>query len=116
MRDHGPQFFVGIYNILLLLLYLLGMTTQIGWEGFGFTPLFALTSPWSWLFMWLASQTKVLDSNFLGSGLQGTFLSIFVAFNILAASANSCILYFFLRRRQRKLAEDAAWEQARCNR
>jgi hypothetical protein len=111
-----PLFFVGLYNIVLLLLYLFGMMTQVSWEGLGFFPLFALTSPWSWLIGWISDRTGTLDSSFLGSGLEGTFLGIFLACNVLAASANSCILYFLFKRRQRKLAEDEAWEQARRNR
>jgi hypothetical protein len=111
-----PAFFVGIYNIVLLLLFLFGMLTQVTWEGFSFFPLMALTAPWSWLLIWLSVRAGLLDTGIVGTGLAGSFLWIFISCNILAASANSGILYFLLKRRQRKLAEDEAWEQARRNR
>ncbi|MGC1461250.1 MAG: hypothetical protein WA802_03560 [Terracidiphilus sp.] len=111
-----PAFYVGLYNILLLLLYLFGMITEVGSEGFGFFPLFALATPWSWLILWLSTQIEVHDHNFLGTGLVGTFLTIFIACNIVAASVNSSILYLMLKHRQRKQAEDEEWEQARRNR
>lgn len=107
---------VGTYNIVLLLLFLFGMLTQVSWEGFGFFPLFALTTPWSWLLIWLSVRTGFLDTGIVGTGLAGTFLWVFVSCNVLAGSANSVILYLLLRRRQKKLAEDEAWEHARWNR
>lgn len=109
-------FFTGAYNILLLLLFLLGMFTQVDSEGFGFFPLMALTLPWSWLFDWSVTHSGLSDINFVGGGLADTFFFFFIILNVLAASANSCIIYFLLKRRQKKLAEDAAWEQARRNR
>ena len=109
-------FFVGIYNILLLLFYLFGMLTQVGWEGFGFLPLMALTLPWSLFLDWLFSHLAVLAMNLFGGGLADTFFSIFVIHNVLASSANSCILYFLIKRHQKRAAEDEAWEQARRNR
>jgi hypothetical protein len=112
-----PVFFVGLYNIVLLLLYQFGMMTQVGWEGFGFFPLLVLTLPWSGLTMWLlANHTGLLDHNYAGSSYDPTLLANFIIFNVLSGPANSCILYFLLKRRQRKVAEDEAWEQARRNR
>ncbi|MFZ0731013.1 MAG: hypothetical protein WAM79_01690 [Candidatus Sulfotelmatobacter sp.] len=111
-----PEFFVGLYNIVLLLLYLFGMATQVSSEGFGFVPLLALTLPWSRLIEWLFDQTGVSGLGFWGSGLSGTFFINFITYNVLAGSANSFILYFLLKRRRRKVAEDEAWEQARRNR
>jgi hypothetical protein len=111
-----PTFYVGIYNIVLLVLYLLGMLTQATSEGFGFLPLFCFTTTWSWLILWLSTRIEVHYPNFLGGGLEGIFLSIFIACNVVAASANSGILYFLLKQRQTKLAEDEAWEHARCYR
>jgi len=109
------MFFAGIYNILLLLLFLLGMLTQVGWEGFGFFPLVTLTTPWSWILDWLLTHIASQDVNFFGGGLPETFFFIFIIHNVLAASANSCILYFLVKRHQKKAAEDEAWEQARRN-
>jgi len=109
-----PALFVGLYNILLLLLFLLGMTTQRSLEGFGFLPLLALTLPWSRLLEWLFDYAGI--SNLGGNGLAGTLLMNFVTYNVLAGPANSCILYFLLKRRQRKASEDEVWEQARRNR
>jgi len=111
-----PAFFVGIYNILLLLLFIFGMMTQVTWEGFGFFPLMALTTPWSWLLNWLLIHSALTDISIFGRGLPDTFFDIFIIHNVLAASANSCILYFLLKRRQRKLAGVETWEQARRNR
>src|ERR1035438_1105866 len=54
-----PAIFVGLYNILLLLLFIFGMLTQISSEGFGFLPVLALTLPWSWLIGWVFNQTGV---------------------------------------------------------
>jgi hypothetical protein len=111
-----PAFFVAIYNIVLLLLFLFGVLTQVSWEGFGFFPLMVLTTPWSWPLIWLSNHSGLLDAGFFGTGLEGTFLWYFVCCDILAASANSAILYLLLKRRQKRLAEDEAWEQARRNR
>jgi hypothetical protein len=117
-NDHKPwpAICVGIYNIALLVLYLFGMMTQVSSEGFGFLPLFALATPWSWLLVWFFVQIEVHYSSFLGTGLEGTSLSIFIACNILAASANSTILYLLLKRREKKRDEDEAWERARRQR
>ena len=110
-----PTFFVGIYNILLLLLYLLGMMSQVSSEGFGFLPLMALTLPWSGLAMWwFASHSGLSDHNFSASSFDPTLLINFLIFNVLAGPANSYILYFLLKRRQKKVAEDEAWEQAKA--
>ena len=38
-RKPWPAFFVGAYNVALLLLFLFGMFTQESSEGFGFLPL-----------------------------------------------------------------------------
>lgn len=111
-----PTLFVGIYNILLLLLFLVGMMTEASWEGFGFLPLWALTLPWSGIAVWFSSHSGLADHNFAGSGFNPTYLINFIFFNLLAGPANSCILYLFLKRRQRRVAEDEAWEQARRNR
>jgi uncharacterized membrane protein HdeD (DUF308 family) len=111
-----PAFFVGLYNILLLLLYLLGMMTQANSEGFGFLPLLALTLPWSRLIEWTFDYTGIYDLCIWGSGFAGTLLINFTTYNVLAGPANSIILYYLLRRRQRKVAEDEAWEQTRRNR
>lgn len=115
-KKSWPAILVGIYNALLLLLFLFGAMTQVSLEGYGFLPLFVLTSPWSWIIVWLCSKVDFLDSNFLEAGLGNTFVIIFLACNVLSGSANSCIFYSLLRRRQRKLAEDEAWEQARRDR
>lgn len=111
-----PVFCVGTYNILLLFLYLFGMFTQVSWEGFGFFPLIAFTLPWSWLLDSLFTHLGIAEINFFGGGLADTFFDIFLIHNVLAASANSCILYFLLKRRQKKHSEDEAWEQARRGR
>lgn len=58
----------------------------------------------------------VSDIHLFGGGLADTFFFIFIIHNVLAASANSYILYFLLIRREKKLAEVEAWEQARRNR
>ena len=42
-----PAFYVALYNVFLLLLFVLGMMTQISLEGWGFVPLIALTLPFS---------------------------------------------------------------------
>jgi hypothetical protein len=100
-----PAICVGLYNVLLLLLYLLGMVTQASSEGFGFLPLLVLTLPWSGLAVWwFASQSGLSDHNFAGSGFDPTLLINFVIFNVLAGPANSCLLYFLLKRRQRRRA------------
>lgn len=111
-----PAILVAIYNLVLLLLFLLGMMTQVDWEGFGFFPLLALTTPWSWLLLWIFNQTGIADSPFLGGGLQGTFLFYFVACNIFSGIGNSYIIYALLKRRRKKIASDEAWERARHNR
>ena len=108
-----PVFFVGLYNILLLLLFLLGIVTQVSSEGFGFLPLLALTLPWSGLGMWLLiSFTGLSEHNFSGSGFDPTLLVNFIIFNVLAGPANSYILYSLLKRRQRKRAEEKAAMQS----
>jgi hypothetical protein len=112
-----PVFFVGLYNILLLILFLFGMMTDVDSEGFGFIPLLLLTLPWGGLAIWfLANHTGLAHHNFAGIGFDPTLLINFIIFNVLAGPANSGILYFLLKRRQRKVAEDEAWEQARRNR
>lgn len=112
-----PSIIVGIYNIVLLFLFLFGMVTQVRSEGFGFVPLLVLTLPWGALAMWLLASVVGLSShNFAGSGYDPTLVINFVVFNLLAGPANSFILYFVLKRRQKKAAEDEAWEQARRNR
>lgn len=108
-----PALFVGLYNILLLLLFLFGMMTQVTSEGFGFLPLLALTLPWSRLLEWLFDYMGISDLSLWGNGFAGTLLINFITYNVLAGPANSCIIYFLLKRRQRKVAEDEAWEQAR---
>ncbi len=111
-----PAIFVGIYMFILLLLFIFGMVTQVDSEGFGFFPLLALTTPWSWLLLWVFSHTGIADSPFWGAGLQGTFLFYFVACNFLSGVANSYILYALLKRRLKKVVGDEAWERARRNR
>ena len=115
-KKSWPAILIGIYNALLLLLFLVGAMTQVASEGYGFLPLFGLTSPWSWIIVWFCSKVDFLDSNFLEAGLGGTFVAIFLACNVLSGSANSCIFYFLLKHRQKKMADDQAWEQARRNR
>jgi hypothetical protein len=115
-KKFWPAILVGIYNALLLLLFLFGVLTQVRWEGFGFVPLFVFTTPWSWLIVWFSISSGFVDNGLAGTGLPGTFLWTFINCNILAASANSAILYLLLRRRERKSVEDEAWEQARHNR
>ena len=111
-----PLIFVGLYNILMLLLYLLGMMTQVSSEGFGFLPLLTLTLPWSRLIEWVFDYTGISNLRVWGSGFAGTLLINFVTYNVLAGPANSYILYFLLKRRRRKMTEDEAWEQARRSR
>lgn len=111
-----PALFVGIYNILLLLLFIFGMMTQESSEGFGFLPLVALTLPWSWLLGWSLTRLGLADISLFGGGLADTFFGILMIHNVLAASANSVLLYFILKRRQKKRAEDEAWERTRWNR
>jgi hypothetical protein len=110
-----PAFFVGIYNVLLLLLLLFGVAMQVSSEGFGFLPLMVLTTPWSWILVWLAKNTEVLDSVLSWNNTAGALLYYFASLG-LPWVTNSCILYFLLKRHQKKAAEDAAWEQARRNR
>jgi len=111
-----PAIVAGLYNILLLILYLFGMRTQISWEGFGFLPLLALTLPWSRLIEWLFEYTGIYDLSFWGTGFVGTLLIYFITYYVLAGSVNSFIIYYLLKRRHRKVAEDEAWDQARRNR
>lgn len=115
-KKSWPTFIVGVYNVLLMFLFLFGMATQVSSEGFGFLPLIALTLPWSLPLDWLGTHFVATDINLFGGGLIDTFFSIFVVHNVLAAAANSCILYLLLKRREKKQAEDEAWEQARRNR
>jgi hypothetical protein len=35
----------------------------------------------------------------------------FVVFDVLAGPVNSCVIYFLLKRRRKKVAEDEAWER-----
>jgi len=114
-RKPWPVFFVGVYDILLLFFYLFAVTTQVSWEGFGSFPLLVLTTPWSWLVIWLLNSTGVLDSKALGSGIAETILFNLMAF-VLPGVTNSWIFYLLLKRHERKAAEDVAWEQARRNR
>jgi hypothetical protein len=92
------------------------MLTQKSSEGFGFLPLIAVTLPWSLLIDFSITYLDVGDVNFFGGGLADTFFRIFIIHNVLAGSANSVPLYVLLKRRQKKHAEDEAWEQARRNR
>jgi hypothetical protein len=110
-----PAFFVGIYSILMLLLFLFGMMTQVDSEGFGFLPLMVLTTPWSWIAGWLLKSTNAFSTGLLGGNLMGPIFFNLVTF-LVPALANSCILYSLLKRREEKLVEDGAWEQARRNR
>ena len=110
-----PAFYVGLYIILLLLFSLFAMLTAVSLEGFGSFPLLVLTTPWSWLVMWLLNSTGVLDSNSLANNVAVVIL-LNLAVVALPGAANSCILYFLLKRREKKAAEDVAWEQARRNR
>jgi hypothetical protein len=112
-----PAFFVGIYSILLLLSYLFGVMTQVESEGFGFFPLLVLTTPWSWLVLWLLNSSGVLDAHFLDSSSYVVEMFLFaIGVYALPGAANSWILYLLLKRHQKKADEDAAWEQARRNR
>jgi hypothetical protein len=111
-----PAFFVGIYCVVLLLLFLFGIITQVESEGFGFLPLMALTTPWSWLIPWLLKCTNVLDSGSLGNNILAGQTLFYSAIFVLPGAANSCILYYLLKRSQKKTAEDEAWKQARWNR
>jgi hypothetical protein len=99
-----PVFFVGLYNIVLLLLFLLGAMTQINLEGWGFLPLIGLTLPWSLCMGILApliDHVLGVGANFRfpGSSFEATLLIHFIFFNVLCGSVNSCILYALLRRR-----------------
>jgi hypothetical protein len=115
VKKPWPELFVGIYLVLLLLLYLLAVLTQVSWEGFGSFSLLVFTTPWSWIAVWLLNSIGVFDSRILGSGLTEMFMFNTVVF-VLPGVANSFILYFLVKRHQRKAAEDEAWEQARRNR
>jgi hypothetical protein len=116
-----PAIFVGFYNILLLLLYLLGTMTLKTLEGLGFVPLVVFTLPWS---LCMGILVPLIDYclgsgakfRFPGNNLEATLLIQLAFFNILCGSANSYILYFLLKRRQRKATENGGWEQARRNR
>jgi len=114
-RRPWPVFWVGIYDILLLNFYLFAVTTQVSSEGFGSFPLLVLTTPWSWLAVWLLNLTGAFDTTVLGSGIGQAILFNLMIFAVPGV-ANSCILYLLLKRHERKTAEDEAWEQARCNR
>jgi hypothetical protein len=110
-----PTLLVGAYDILLLLSVLFGIATQVRSEGFGFVPLLVLTMPWSWLAGWVVKSTGAWDSVFLAGNLAGRLLIDMTIF-VLPGAANSCILYFLIKRLQKQAAEDEAWEQARRNR
>jgi hypothetical protein len=110
-----PKIFVGIYCILLLLMDLFSVATQVSSEGFGSFPLLVLTTPWSWLIIWLLNSTGVFDSRYSGDVLAGVLLGNLMIF-ALPGAANSCIIYFLVKRHEKKAAEDEAWEQARRNR
>lgn len=111
-----PVISVAVYEILLLLAFLFGTLTQVSSEGFGYLPLLAITTPWSWLSLWLLSSISSIDRIFSGIGLSETFLINFFLFVGLCGSVNSCLLFLLLRQRQRKQEEDDAWESARWNR
>lgn len=103
-----PAIYVGLYNIVLLLLYLLGAMTQIRLEGWGFLPLIGLTLPWSLcmgIFAPLIDHVLGAGANFRfsGSSFEATLLIHFIFFNVLCGSLNSCILYALLRRRWRAM-------------
>jgi hypothetical protein len=110
-----PKMFVGFYGILSLALYLFAVLTQVSSEGFGSFPLLALTSPWSWLAIWLLNSSSVLDAKTIGNSVPASILFNLMVFALPGAS-NSCILYLLMKRHQKKAAEDEAWEQARRNR
>ncbi len=110
-----PTLLVGAYDILLLLSVLFGIATQVRSEGFGFVPLLVLTMPWSWLAGWVVKSTGAWDSSFLTGNFAG-LLFINSTIFVLPGAVNSWILYVLLKRHQRKVAEDEAWEQARRNR
>ena len=107
-----PKILVGFYCILLLLMYLFSVATQVSSEGFGSFPLLVLTTPWSWLAMWLLNATGALDSRILGNGFAEAILFNLMVF-ALPGAANSGILYLLVKRHQKKAAEDEDWEQAR---
>jgi hypothetical protein len=103
-----PAIYVGLYNIVLLLLYLLGAMTQIRFEGWGFLPLIGLTLPWSLCMGILAPMIDHVlrigaSFRFPGSSFEATLFIHFVFFNVLCGSVNSCILYALLRRRWRAM-------------
>lgn len=103
-----PAIYVGLYNIVLLLLYLLGAMTQIHFEGWGFLPLIGLTLPWSLCMGVLAPMIDHVlgigaNFRFPGSSFEATLFIHFVFFNVLCGSVNSCILYALLRRRWRAM-------------
>jgi hypothetical protein len=74
-----------------------------------------LATPWSWLGGWILKSSEAFDSGFWASGPAEPILFNLLVF-VLPGTANSCILYFLLKRHKKKHAEDEAWEQARRNR
>jgi len=106
-----PAIYVGLYNIVLLLLYLLGAMTQINLEGWGFLPLIGFTLPWS---LCMAILAPLIDhvlgagASFLfpGSSFETTLLIHFIFFNVLCGSVNSYILYALLKRRWRGQSQE----------
>jgi hypothetical protein len=97
-KEHKPwpAIVVGIYNILLLLLYVFGDLTQVTSEGFGFLPLMALTLPLSFC---TGSVGRWVNS-FLGAPFTVTLVFPFVFLNVLCGATNSCVLILLLRRWQ----------------
>lgn len=108
-----PAIYVGIYNVILLLLFFLGMMTQIKLEGWGFVPLIVLTLPFSLCMGFFAPlMDHVLGTGanfrFPGSSFEATLLIHFVFFNVLCGAVNSCILYALLKRRWRRQGQEKA--------
>ncbi len=96
-RKPWPLIAVGLYNILLLLLYILGVLIQITAEGFGFLPLMAFTLPMS-----LASGILGRLMDFVhGDAFVMTLLFPFLLLNVFCGAANSFGLYIVVRRWER---------------
>ena len=88
---------IRIYLVVLLLAYLFGVVeNRVDTEGMGFLPLLLLTTPWSWPLLYLAG------SPIFGGGLHGFHVGIFVTCNIISGTANSYILYLWIRWRQKE--------------
>ena len=92
-----PAIYVAVYLLVLLLLFLFGMIeSRVDSEGMGFLPLFALTTPWSWLLM------GTWDFAIWGRGSHGGYMAIFVTCNIISGLTNSYLFYLLTSWRKKR--------------